>query len=57
MSRFFILKDGKIEADTATRKEALTLLRLYQEDEKKKHQFLWANYSIIEGAQEHIPYE
>jgi len=57
MKRFYILRDEKIEASTATRDEAIELIRLKQEMEKKAHQWLHAEFSIIEGEQEFIKYE
>ena len=57
MKRFHVLKDEKIEASTATREEAIRLIRIGQEREKKAHQWLHAEFSIIEGEQEYIKYE
>lgn len=51
---FYIVKDGKIEAQTGTRENALDLIRAYQE--KETHFLLRANFSIIEGIEEHIKY-
>ena len=56
MKRYHILKDGNVEDSTATRDQAIQLIRAYQEDEKKKHQWLHANFSIIYGEEEFIPY-
>lgn len=57
MERFFILRDGKLEASTATRDAAIQLIRIYQEEEKKRHQWLHAEFSIIRGTEEFIKYE
>ena len=57
MKRFYVLKDEKIEASTATREGAIELIRIEQEREKKAHQWLHAEFSIIEGEQEFIKYE
>lgn len=57
MKRFHVLKDEKIEASTATREEAIRLIRLGQEREKKAHQWLHAEFSLIYGEQEYINYE
>lgn len=51
---FYIVKDGKVEAQTGTRENALDLIRVYQE--KETHYLLKANFSIIEGVEEHIQY-
>jgi len=55
MTRYYILKDGKAEASTASRKSAIDLIREYQKHET--HQFLKANFSIIAGEEENIPYK
>ena len=57
MKRFYILRDNRIEASAATRAEAIELIRIKQEHEKKAHQWLHAEFSIIEGEQEFIKYE
>ena len=57
MERFYILRDGKLEASTATRLAAIALIRTYQEEEKKRHQWLHAEFSIIRGTEEIIKYE
>lgn len=55
MTRYYVLKDGKIEADCATRENAIELIRLYQE--KETHYLLKANFSIIAGEEELISYQ
>lgn len=55
MKRFYIFKDGKQEASTATKNAAIDLIRLYQK--KETHPFLKANFSIIEGEEEFISYK
>lgn len=57
MERYYIVKDGKIEASAATRENAIDLVRSYQAEEKRKHQFLWAEFSIIKGTEEIISYK
>ena len=54
MKRFHILKDGTIQASTATKEAAIDLVRLYQS--KETHPILRANFSIIEGEEEFISY-
>lgn len=54
MNRFFVLKDGAVKASTATRDAALDLVRAYQLSET--HFLLKANFSIIEGVEEHVSY-
>jgi hypothetical protein len=55
MTRYHIVKDGIITASTATREAAIDLIRLCQS--KETHQILKANFSIIAGEEEFIPYE
>jgi hypothetical protein len=54
MKRYYIFKDGTQQASTATKESALDLIRMYQE--KETHPFLRAEFSIIEGEEEFIPY-
>lgn len=54
MIRYHIIKDGTIEASTATREQAIELIRSYQEQET--HYLLKASFSIIAGEEEFIPY-
>lgn len=55
MKRYHIIKDGKIEASTATRESAIDMIRSYQE--KETHYLLKANFSIIYGEEEFISYK
>lgn len=55
MYRYHIIRDGEIAASTATKDEAITLIRIYQSQET--HYLLRSEYSIIAGEQEYIPYE
>lgn len=52
--RYYIMKDGKIEASTATIESALDLIKQYQKLEN--HPFLKAEFSIIKGTETIIPY-
>ena len=52
--RFYIFKDGNMEASTSTREGALDLIRQYQK--RETHYLLRPNFSIIEGEEEPIPY-
>ena len=52
---FYIFKDGKMEARTASRESAIDLIRVYQE--KETHPILRAEFSIIEGNEEFIRYK
>ena len=54
MERYHIIKDGKIEANTATREQAIDIIRVYQK--KETHPFLKAQFSIIKGEEEFILY-
>lgn len=55
MKRIYIFKDGQMIASTATREQAIALIRMYQEQET--HFMLKAEFSIIEGEEEFIPYK
>lgn len=54
MKRFYIFKDGTQQASTATKESAVELIRQYQKEET--HPFLRAEFSIIVGEEEFIPY-
>ena len=54
MKRFYIFKDGMLQAGTATRERAVELIHQYQELET--HPFLRVGFSIIEGKEGFIPY-
>ena len=54
MERCYIFKDGIHQASTATRESALELIREYQKQET--HPILRAEFSIITGEEEFIPY-
>lgn len=55
MKRYYIFKGGTQQGNTATRKQAVDMIRLYQSQET--HPFLRSEFSIIEGEEEFIPYE
>jgi hypothetical protein len=55
VERYYIIKDGKIEASTHTREQAIDLIRCYQK--RETHPILKAEFSIIKGLEEFIPYE
>ena len=55
MKRFYIFKDGTMQGSTATRNQAIDLIRLYQKQET--HPLLKSEFSLIEGEVEFIPYE
>lgn len=54
MKRFYIFKDGMQQGSTATKESAVDLIRQYQKDET--HPILRAEFSIIAGEEEFIPY-
>lgn len=54
MQRVYIFKDGVQQASTATRESAVDLIRQYQKLET--HPILRAEFSIIAGEEEVIPY-
>ena len=54
MERVYVFKDGTQQGSAATRERAVDLIRQYQKLET--HPFLKAQFSIIEGEEEFIPY-
>lgn len=48
--KYYVVKDGTIQAETATKKAAIELIRAYQETEKQY--YIRATFSIIEGKPE-----
>lgn len=54
MKRVYIFKDGVQQASTATKESAVDLIRQYQKLET--HPMLRAEFSIIVGEEEFIPY-
>ena len=54
MKRFYLFKDGVQKGRMETRAEALEMIRLWQS--REAHPFLRAQFSIIEGEEEFIPY-
>ena len=54
MKRVYVFKDGVQQGSTATRESAVDLIRQYQKLET--HPMLRAEFSIIVGEEEFIPY-
>lgn len=54
MKRVYVFKDGTQQGSAATKEQAVDLIRQYQKLET--HPFLKAQFSIIEGEEEFIPY-
>ena len=54
MERYHILKDGQIVASTATKKDAIALIREYQKTET--HYLLRSSYSYIKGEEVFVNY-
>ena len=54
MKRFYVFKDGRMEGSTATREGAIDMIRQCQK--RETHPFLRAEFSMIEGEEEFIPY-
>lgn len=54
MKRFYVFKDGTMQGSTATRELAIDMIRQYQQLET--HPLLRAEFSIIAGEEEFIPY-
>lgn len=55
MVMYYIFEDSRLIAATPDKKEAIALIRTYQA--KQTHPWLQAEYSIIKGVQEFIPYK
>jgi len=54
MKRFYVFRDGKQQGSAATKENALDLIHQYQKQETPP--FLRAQFSVIEGTEEFIPY-
>lgn len=54
MKRFYVFKDGTQVGSTVTREQAIRMIRLHQELET--HPLLKAEFSIIAGEEEFVPY-
>ena len=54
MKRFYVFKDGTQQGSTITRELAIDMIRQHQKLET--HPILRAEFSIIEGEEEFIPY-
>lgn len=54
MKRFYVFKDGTQQGSVVTKESAIDLIRQYQKSET--HPLLRAEFSIIEGKEEFIPY-
>lgn len=54
MKRFYVFKDGTQVGSTVSKEQAIRMIRLYQEQET--HPLLRAEFSIIAGEEEFIPY-
>lgn len=55
MKRYYIFKDGAQIGSTETRDEAVDMIR--QRQKRETHYLLKAEFSIIYGLEEFIPYE
>lgn len=55
MVRYYVFRDGEQIASAATRDQAICVIRQYQAEET--HYLLRAQFSIIVGEEEFIPYE
>lgn len=54
MRRFYVFKDGMQIGSGSTREDAIDLIR--QRQKRETHPILRAEFSIIEGEEEFIPY-
>lgn len=55
MERYHVFKDGTNFGAASTREEAIHLIRAHQK--RETHPFLKAQFSIIKGEEEFVPYE
>ena len=53
--RYHVFKDGTNFGAASTREEAIDLIRAHQK--RETHPFLKAQFSIIKGEEEFVPYE
>ena len=54
MKQFYVFKDGTQQGSASTKKRSIELIRQYQK--RETHPFLKAEFSVIEGEEEFIPY-
>lgn len=54
MRRVYVFKDGTQQGSAATKEQAIDMIRQYQKLET--HPLLRAEFSIIEGEEEFVPY-
>ncbi len=54
MKRIYVFKDGTQQGSYETREEAIEMIHLYQK--RETHPFLRAEFSMIEGEEEFVPY-
>ena len=54
MKRFYVFKDGTMQASMSTKEEAIDLIR--QRQKRETHPILRSEYRIIAGEEEFIPY-
>ena len=54
MKRYYVFRDGTQEGSTATKELAIDMIRQYQK--RETHPILRAEFSIIAGEEEFIPY-
>lgn len=54
MKRYYIFRESQQIAATATREEAVSLIRMYQQ--RETHYLLRAEFSIIYGTEEFVSY-
>lgn len=55
MERYYILKDGTMIGATPTKEEAIEMIRAHQK--RETHFMLKAEFSIIKGVEEFVPYK
>lgn len=55
--RYYIFQDDRMIGSAATLEQATLLIRQYQAEELKVHQWLHSEFSYIKGTEVFVPYE
>lgn len=55
--RYHVLRRGTVVASTATEEQAIYMIRQYQAEELKAHQWLHDDFTYIKGTEIFVPYE
>ena len=54
MKRYYVFRDGSQKGSTATKEEAIDMIRQHQK--RETHPILRSEFSIIYGEEEFVPY-